>query len=85
VINTNQVLAEEPAPQAPAVDSLQARELSQRATDSALRYGSKETGATYLALAGLREVEAGNRKFASAVYIDLQEAFIEVDKPKETE
>ena len=43
-----------------------ARALTQRAIDSAKRNDAKETAATYLAAAALREVEAGNREQARA-------------------
>ena len=43
-----------------------ARELTQRATDSALHNDAKETAATYQAAAALREVESGNWEQARA-------------------
>lgn len=43
-----------------------ARELTQRAMDSAVHNGAKETAATYQAAAALREAAAGNRKQALA-------------------
>jgi eukaryotic-like serine/threonine-protein kinase len=43
-----------------------ARELTERAMDSALRNDAKESAAAYQAAAGLREVEGGNREQARA-------------------
>ena len=43
-----------------------ARELTRQAAESAGRNNAKETGATYLAAAGLREAEVGNRERARA-------------------
>ena len=46
-----------------------ARDLSRRATDSAVRSDAKETGALWLAIQGLREAELGNTAVARQIVV----------------